>query len=342
MDGFLKSIFNFLKQFGKAAIAGNALSAGASQIAQAQDSHPIIDPIEHSSNENPSVQVSESQVQAQKDSAQKIHSIDVSDMIDALSVAAQADLDHGSKSKVTIIEVEKKEESEPLKPSLPKEVDSKPLPKDPKVEEKKDPKKETPSKLLPGEKPVEVEIASSVPKGDLKLNILQATCRKYVGTVEQGGPNKGKMVEEFQKAVDGKAQGEAWCCSFVWYCLIETEAALKQEHSVDTMSWLYKTEHVLTMWNKSPKESRSKEPRQGYLIVWQHYDDKGKPTSHGHVGIIVEVLDKEFLKSVEGNTRSPVKSKVEREGDGVYLVKRSYKANTGSMRVVGFLKPWRE
>ena len=34
---------------------------------------------------------------------------------------------------------------------------------------------------------------------------------KYVGVHEATGHNDGAQVEEFQRAVDGKAQGESWC-----------------------------------------------------------------------------------------------------------------------------------
>ena len=36
---------------------------------------------------------------------------------------------------------------------------------------------------------------------------------KTLGITEHGGENCGAEVEEFQRTVDGRAQGEAWCMS---------------------------------------------------------------------------------------------------------------------------------
>ena len=41
-----------------------------------------------------------------------------------------------------------------------------------------------------------------------------------VGIREQGGNNKGPLVELMQKTVDGKAQAEAWCMAFVQSMLL--------------------------------------------------------------------------------------------------------------------------
>lgn len=161
-------------------------------------------------------------------------------------------------------------------------------------------------------------------------NKLIKEVKKYIGIVEQGD-NAGKMVEEFQKAVDGKAQHESWCCAFMMYCIS------KVEEETGFSSILPKTEHCLTLWNKSPEECKSSIPKVGYLIVWQFYKD-GKATSNGHIGIVTSI-EGARVKTIEGNTGPG--SNVERNGDGVYEKSRSI-SGSDSMKVVGFLNPFLE
>ena len=166
---------------------------------------------------------------------------------------------------------------------------------------------------------------------------LVEVASKYVG-VKEIGDNRGEMVEKFQKAVDGKAQGESWCLSYVFYCIKEVDSAfdelamqtLKERHT------LFETEHCITLWDKN-KDKRIDKPFPGCLIVWQFYKDN-KPTSLGHVGIVKEVVG-EKVKTIEGNTSSS--ESVDREGGGVFEKLRRIKVDEGPMRVLGFINPWK-
>lgn len=154
---------------------------------------------------------------------------------------------------------------------------------------------------------------------------LIAEATKWIGVMEKGGPNKGPEVERFQKAVDGKAQGESWCMSFVQFCVMEVE----KRSEVD--SPLFRSEHCLTVWNKSPLYLRlPADP--GSLVIWRHGD-----TASGHVGIVERIGKGGLLHTIEGNTGAG--AGVVREGDGVYRRQRNPKGE-GTMRVVGFLSPW--
>lgn len=154
---------------------------------------------------------------------------------------------------------------------------------------------------------------------------LVEIAKKYIGTKEEGGDNKGKQIEEFQKAVDGKAQGEAWCMAFVQFCIKEVEklsgGLIKSE--------IFKSEHCMTVWNNTPKEQRLTTPEVGCLILWQFAG-----TSNGHVGIVTNVGPTR-VDTIEGNTGDG--QGVVREGDGVYARNRS-KTGDAKMKVVGFLK----
>lgn len=152
---------------------------------------------------------------------------------------------------------------------------------------------------------------------------LIAVATKFIGVREVGGENKGPEIEMFQKAIDGFANGQAWCMDFALYCI-------KQVGPSD----LFECSYCLTVWNKSPKELRMSKPLPGSLMIWQK-----KNSSQGHVGIVIDVIDDgRRAVTVEGNT-GPM-SVVSREGDGVYKKFRPVHPSIGNLEVVGFLKPW--
>lgn len=145
---------------------------------------------------------------------------------------------------------------------------------------------------------------------------------RFVGVKESGGDNKGKEVEAFQKAVDGKAQGESWCMCFVQHCIkeIELTTGLKSD--------IFKSEHCMTVWNNTPVSSRLKDPEPGCIVIWNFVG-----TASGHTGIVTKVGDR--LETIEGNTSDG--AGIVREGDGVYVRSRS-KTGDVKMKVVGFLR----
>lgn len=178
---------------------------------------------------------------------------------------------------------------------------------------------------------------------DLMLqNALCGVAESYVGIHEMGGDNRGQMVERFQKAVDESADREPWCLGWTWYCILDTQNIVEKiidGKYIMPHPQLYKSEHVLTMWNKSPKIQRVIEPAPGILSLWQHYNHAGKPTTSGHIEIITKVLGDGLLHTVGGNT-SDSSPNVEREGDCVALKVRNLNYRYGSMRPLGLLSVW--
>jgi hypothetical protein len=134
--------------------------------------------------------------------------------------------------------------------------------------------------------------------------------------------NTGKSVEVYQKAVDGKAQKEPWCMGLVQFCIKKIEAETGKK------SRIYRSEHCLTVWNKSPKPMRILKPEPGCVVIWRH----GASTS-GHTGI-VESVGVDFMVVIEGNTNDDGS----REGNGVYRKKRKIKVGDGSLKIMGFLR----
>lgn len=163
----------------------------------------------------------------------------------------------------------------------------------------------------------------------VKVDLLEAfvtEARRWIGVTEKGGNNSGPEVEMFQKAVDGKAVKEAWCASFMQYCIKEVAKRFGVAQAVAS------TEHCMTLWNMSKTALRSATPKVGYLVVWNH-----KGTANGHIGVVTRIIDSTTFEALEGNTGPG--SGVEREGDGVYLKIRSIHG-AGNMLVKGYVKPF--
>ena len=168
--------------------------------------------------------------------------------------------------------------------------------------------------------------------------MLITEAKKWVGTVERGGANKGKEVEEFQKAVDGKAQGESWCLAFIQYCVKKVDADFNRLYGGPTSgSWIANSEHCLTAWINTNPAARIKTPEAGAVVIWQFFVN-GNATSSGHAGLVTGIKDKTFMNTVEGNT-SPNIAGSQREGDGVYEKVRPYTYGN-TLKIKGFLFPW--
>lgn len=161
-----------------------------------------------------------------------------------------------------------------------------------------------------------------------KLLIAEAT--KYLGTKESAY-NDGPMIREFQKAVDGIADRESWCMAFAFYCIKAVEEQTKRK------SWLFRSERCMSVWTRSPIESKIKFPEAGALAIWQNYSSTGTPLGTGHVGIVVELLSDQSFRTIEGNTSDS--SGLNPDGDGVYKkIRRT--AKVGRFRLMGFVRPW--
>jgi hypothetical protein len=145
-----------------------------------------------------------------------------------------------------------------------------------------------------------------------------------VGIVEVGGNNNGPLVRLIQKTI-GEASREPWCASFVQSCLAYAEQKTGQQSPV------FATEHVQTMWNKTPQVARVKTFPLKYAIVCWRYEG----TSNGHTGIVNENNRQSKMYTIEGNTNDDGA----REGHGVFYKKRDWIRN-GSLVKLGFLKPF--
>lgn len=157
---------------------------------------------------------------------------------------------------------------------------------------------------------------------------LVAEARKYIGVTEKGGDNRGPEVEEFQRAVDGVAQGEPWCAGFVMYCV------KKVEERFHAKTDLFRSEHCYTTWTKTPGALRVAKPTPGCIVIWRYAG-----TFSGHMGIVERVGTNGYIQTIEGNTGAGID--VIREGDGVYRkTRRMDPPKTVKMQVLGYIKPF--
>ena len=162
---------------------------------------------------------------------------------------------------------------------------------------------------------------------------LVQIAQSYLGVMEVGGDNRGPQVEEFQKAMGGKA-GDPWCMDFVQFCLQQVK---------EKYNWvpkLYPSPSAVTVWTKCPAEYRyppSKIPSPGWVAIWQKYG-----SWQGHCGIVTRAQGRTF-ETIEGNT-SPGKL-IDREGDGVFEKSHNLVAiqrrGIGFIVLLGFLDPFR-
>ncbi len=163
---------------------------------------------------------------------------------------------------------------------------------------------------------------------DARLLFIEAA-KSCVGIREEGGNNKGPLVELIQKTI-GDANREAWCMAFQQSMLAYVET------KIGIYSRLFASEHCLTVWAKSSEDCRVKYfPLPGAIVIWRHGQ-----TTNGHTGVYLE-HDGDQMLCIEGNTERGLNKdgSIERNGGGIYLTKRSMKKN-GDLKVIGYLKPF--
>lgn len=174
---------------------------------------------------------------------------------------------------------------------------------------------------------IETYIDSKIPylkhltPGELLVRAMQA----MIGVEEEGGNNRGKLVEAIQSTI-GRAEGEPWCMSTVQTAIAYVEKKLSLVCGIPA------SEHCLTVFNDSVRRKLKVDvPKCGDLMVWQMGN-----TQAGHVGVIIAVEGADSVRTVEGNTAPS--SVVVRDGDGVYERIRSRKSGP-KMKVLGYLRP---
>ena len=137
---------------------------------------------------------------------------------------------------------------------------------------------------------------------------------------EEGGMNRGKRVEEYQKTV-GLRPGDPWCGAFVAWCV------MKSRQMSAPPAWC--SGSAITTWHRGAAragdgKTTPQTPNYATLVkpgwVWVRAKDADGARQaqsgiwvQGHTGIVVRV-DGVGFHTVEGNTNAAGS----RDGDGVY------------------------
>lgn len=153
---------------------------------------------------------------------------------------------------------------------------------------------------------------------------------KYIGETEKPG-NMGfndAKFEEKMKAV-GFQKTHAWCAYFAE--LVFKEAYPEKFVELDQT---FSASTIQTFKNfRNHSYPISAVPRVGHLVIWQTMKD-GAGQSTGHAGIVIEVIDQNTFRSVEGNTNDGGG----REGYIVAIKLRHIVANVqNGLKVLGFI-----
>ena len=143
----------------------------------------------------------------------------------------------------------------------------------------------------------------------LSQSCVVETYKSQIGVREATGHNDGKQVEAYLKSVK-LGKGYAWCAAFVKWTF--DQCGIKTTINAMALSTHRKGHFV---YNKGVKY---KEPQAG--DVFTLYYPKLKRI--GHTGFFDKEINDKIFRTVEGNTNSAGS----REGDGVYVKYRSYKA----------------
>lgn len=164
------------------------------------------------------------------------------------------------------------------------------------------------------------------------------TARLFVGFREIGS-NQGQIIERFQKAVDGKAEGEAYCSGAVQYWLKETTEMIEWIFNTPITfgSGIFPSESCMEVWNKSEKAYRVDYPQIGSIAIYQRYIN-GQPSWQGHMGVVASILNDTTIRTIEANTSAG--PGLNRDGEGIYLKTRFWRHREGSFHLKGFLLPW--
>jgi len=160
--------------------------------------------------------------------------------------------------------------------------------------------------------------------GPISKKAAKDACAKEVLSVRETGSNAGTFVERYLSAV-GLGPGNPWCMAFIVLRLIKAAHSLsltipnempRTGSTVVFSNWGKKK----TWWIKRADLELGREKIQEGDIVFYFFASKGRIA---HTGICVDANSNNDFITVEGNTSSGMRDVVDRDGQGVYMKKRT-------------------
>lgn len=138
---------------------------------------------------------------------------------------------------------------------------------------------------------------------------IEQTYNSQLGVREATGKNDGVQVETYLKSVK-LGKGYAWCAAFVKWCF--DQCGIKTTINAMALS-THRPGHLVYYKGKQLR------PPIAGDVGTLYYQHLGRI---GHTFFYDKEINSKIYRSVEGNTNSAGS----REGDGVYIKYRSYKA----------------
>ena len=171
---------------------------------------------------------------------------------------------------------------------------------------------------------------------EFKKQLLVGNAKSWLSIEE--ATNNGNTVEALQRTHQ-KTKSDRWPLhmSFVQTLLEQTDSMAKDILGGDTKKTdLPYTEDIIKIW-KDSRINRTKYPKEGDIIVWQHYKH-GRPLQSGLLSVIVEKEDRITATCVEARAYSD-SDEFKTPEPGIFLTKRNL-GGTQRMKVLGYLSPW--
>lgn len=154
--------------------------------------------------------------------------------------------------------------------------------------------------------------------------LIALTALKYVEQKETKN-NSGFENKDFETEMRkvGFYTGAPWCSLFVKLVLKKCEF---ENYKKINASVLQTMRNLVSFGIDAEKIKQV-----GTLVIWREVK-KGKYTTRGHIGIVIDFNEKHFY-SIEGNTDSDG----DREGNSVLVKKRGYNwTEKNGLRLIGF------
>ena len=168
--------------------------------------------------------------------------------------------------------------------------------------------------------------------GPISKKAAVDACAKEVLSVREDGANAGTFVERYLSAV-GLGPRNPWCMAFVVLRLVKAAHSL----SLTIPNEMPRTGSTVVFsnwgrnkswWIRRADFELGRERIQAGDIVFYFFAAKGRIA---HTGIVVDADSNNDFTTVEGNTSSGMRDVVDRDGQGVYMKKRTL----GSLGVLG-------
>lgn len=166
----------------------------------------------------------------------------------------------------------------------------------------------------------------------MSASLIIETARKYIGKREIPN-NQGFTDAVFQKKMEevGWQKGHAWCS---YFCELVYKEAYTDKVIRKELDKLFSASATSTYKNfeLSGSWKTDKKPVLGGLVVWRYGLDW-----RGHIGICVEIIDKETIRTIEGNTNDAGGREGIEVARKTRLLNQPFKPK--GLNIVGFVVP---